>query len=152
MSTKLWEGTKILGNVTAYGHEFTVHHCGECGLVFAIDDEFDEARRADHRGWACPNSTAGFDRHGFQYYGESKLERARREKREAEERAEVAQRQVKATRDLLSHEERRSAAARGQVTKIKKRVAAGVCPCCNRTFQDLAKHMAGQHPDYVKAV
>jgi hypothetical protein len=34
------------------------------------------------------------------------------------------------------------------MTRIKKRVAAGVCPCCNRSFKDLARHMAGQHPDY----
>jgi hypothetical protein len=30
-------------------------------------------------------------------------------------------------------------------------VANGVCPCCNRTFQNLARHMAGKHPDYEEA-
>lgn len=44
--------------------------------------------------------------------------------------------------------ERSASAYRGQVTKIKKRVGKGVCPCCNRTFADLARHMAGQHPDF----
>lgn len=28
-------------------------------------------------------------------------------------------------------------------------VAAGVCPCCNRTFQQLARHMASKHPNVV---
>jgi hypothetical protein len=30
----------------------------------------------------------------------------------------------------------------------KERVSAGVCPCCTRTFQNLAQHMANQHPDF----
>ena len=44
--------------------------------------------------------------------------------------------------------ERRARAARGQVTKIKNRVKNGVCPVCNRTFGDLARHMHGQHPHF----
>lgn len=27
--------------------------------------------------------------------------------------------------------------------------APRVCPCCNRTFQNVARHIAGQHPDYA---
>lgn len=38
--------------------------------------------------------------------------------------------------------------ARNQRDRDRRRVAAGVCPCCNRTFQNLARHVAGQHPDY----
>lgn len=33
--------------------------------------------------------------------------------------------------------------------KIEKRVANGVCPCCNRTFEDLARHMSTKHKDYA---
>ncbi|HEX9950777.1 MAG TPA: hypothetical protein VGB53_03340 [Rubricoccaceae bacterium] len=40
-------------------------------------------------------------------------------------------------------QKRRAAAQKGAHTRTKKRIAAGVCPCCNRTFQDLARHMAG---------
>jgi len=43
---------------------------------------------------------------------------------------------------------RQKAAAKGQLTKTKRRVANGVCPCCNRTFADLSAHMHGQHPEY----
>ena len=39
-------------------------------------------------------------------------------------------------------------ATKGVVTRLKKRAIAGVCPCCNRTFQQLAAHMAHKHPDY----
>ena len=43
------------------------------------------------------------------------------------------------------HRERAQKAAK---TRLKNRVAAGVCPCCTRSFQNLARHMAGQHPDW----
>lgn len=42
-------------------------------------------------------------------------------------------------------------AYKGQVTRIKNRVKNGVCPCCNRTFQNLMRHMATKHPDYAHA-
>lgn len=37
-------------------------------------------------------------------------------------------------------------------TRIKNRVANGVCPCCNRHFKNLHAHMKNQHPDYTKSV
>lgn len=40
-------------------------------------------------------------------------------------------------------------AQKGQNTRLKKRIAAGVCPCCNRSFANLREHMAGQHPDFT---
>jgi hypothetical protein len=32
--------------------------------------------------------------------------------------------------------------------RLRTRAAAGVCPCCQRTFQQLARHMQAKHPDY----
>ena len=46
--------------------------------------------------------------------------------------------------------QRQASAARGQVTRIKNRVKNGVCPACNRTFENLARHMASQHPHYCE--
>lgn len=40
-------------------------------------------------------------------------------------------------------------AQKAAATRAKKRAANGVCPCCNRTFKQLARHMVGQHPEYV---
>ena len=41
---------------------------------------------------------------------------------------------------------------RGVATRMKNRIKVGVCPCCNRTFQDLAKHMASQHKDFDNVI
>lgn len=52
----------------------------------------------------------------------------------------------------LAHErdqaEARRAAQKGATTRAKKRHAAGMCPVCKRTFKQVGRHMASQHPNY----
>ncbi len=33
--------------------------------------------------------------------------------------------------------------------RLKKRASAGTCPCCSRTFANMAEHMKKQHPAFV---
>lgn len=127
---------------TAYGTQTTVQinpiWCSGCGIPYGLPEGFLDERKRDHKTWTCPN---GCVRH---YPGPKVTEedRLRRQLEVAETRAlgEAARRRLA---------ERQRAAAKGQVTKLKNRVARGVCPCCNRTFENLARHMAGQHPDYA---
>lgn len=35
-----------------------------------------------------------------------------------------------------------------RLRKVKDRVKNGVCPCCNRTFVNLQRHMHTKHPSY----
>lgn len=116
----------------------TVIECGECGVVFALSDEFRDQRKQDHRTWYCPN---GHPRH---YPGESREERLKRQ-------LEQTSNQLARTQSTLAVTKRQKAAAKGQLTKTKRRVANGICPCCNRTFANLAAHMHGQHPEYGEA-
>lgn len=60
-----------------------------------------------------------------------------------------------ASRELLRHEERSHSTTRGHLTRERKkkeqletRAANGVCPCCHRTFKQLARHMKTKHPDF----
>ena len=47
--------------------------------------------------------------------------------------------------------ERSNRALRGHLTRQRKRAAAGMCPCCRRTFENVARHMESQHPGYGEA-
>jgi protein-arginine kinase activator protein McsA len=136
MAQKLFNGTQNLGTTETTGVTLEVHQCGRCGIVFAFDDVYSEARREDHASWCCPNG------HSFSFQAESEKARLKRER-------DQAQRSLTATRDLLHAEERSHSATRGHLTRQKKRSAAGVCPCCNRTFRELARHMKTKHPEYV---
>lgn len=102
-----------------------------CGIRLAIPDNLHSYAR-NHRGYEiyCPL--------GHQFlYRETFEERLRRERQRHE-----------ATRQLLEQEERSHAATRGHLTRARKRAQAGVCPCCSRTFQNLARHMETKHPEF----
>lgn len=43
----------------------------------------------------------------------------------------------------------RAIKAEKTLQRERKRISGGVCPCCNRTFVSLGRHMATKHPDFV---
>lgn len=45
-------------------------------------------------------------------------------------------------------EARAHSATKAQLTKARNRIAKGVCPCCNRQFVNVARHMASKHPEF----
>jgi DNA repair exonuclease SbcCD ATPase subunit len=81
--------------------------------------------------------------------GESDETKLRRERDRLTQRLAEKDDELRRQRERVEAAERRGAAARGQVTKIKNRIGHGVCPCCNRTFENLHRHMASQHPTFT---
>ena len=113
-----------------YTEKLVVTSCW-CGIPFAIPSNlYTWLQKSEKNHCHCPNGHGMVFDNGLQ------------------EQLDKAKRQLNATKDLLAHEERSHAATKGQVTKVKKklaRVEAGVCPHCNRTFQNLARHMETKH-------
>jgi hypothetical protein len=107
-----------------------------CGVLFAAPEHMLDARRKDGKSFYCPNG------HSLTYDGDYQ-----RLKKELERSKDRAARE----RALRDQAEASLRATRGVVTKQRKkleRVSKGVCPCCNRTFKDLRRHMETKHPDY----
>lgn len=124
MPTQTYSGTLVL--VT----------CCNCHVPFGMSIDHYNDRREDHQGFYCPNG------HRQHFTGPSEKEQLRRQLKWAEADA-VHQ------RDQREAAERSNRALKGVVTKTKRRVGKGVCPCCTRSFQNLADHMATKHPDYA---
>ncbi len=120
-----------------------VLECANCSIDFGIGDLFMKERRKDHATFYCPNG------HRNYYPQKNTEEQAIAERDAARELAARESRRRKAAEDAAKHAEYQRRYAKGQLTKMRKRIANGVCPCCNRTFANLAEHMAGQHPDFV---
>lgn len=80
---------------------------------------------------------------------QTRLERDRLKQKLAE-KDDTINEIIKNSNERLDHANRKLAAQKGKVTRLKNRAAAGVCPCCNRTFQNLKNHMASQHPTFTK--
>lgn len=119
--------------------------CCQCTTEIYLPDELYRAAKAgaEKINFYCP-----YGHSQVFAKGESEETKLRRERdRLAQQIAERDDR-IKALRDSNDHIERRLNATRGVVTRIKKRVGHGVCPCCNRTFGNLARHMSSEHPAY----
>ncbi len=119
-----------------------IEECYKCGIPFGMPSGYASRRRTEGGTFYCP---AGHP----QYYTTSEntrlkatVEQLERQKQNAEDDAAFECEQRRKT-------ERKLAATKGVVTRTKRRIACGVCPCCNRHFGNLQKHMDGQHPSYV---
>lgn len=110
-----------------------------CGIQFAAPEHWVTQRRRDHSWWYCPNG------HNQHFPDESDVTKAQRLQRESELKAQA---QINEERHLrVVAENERDKAVRAK-RKIEKRIRAGVCPCCNRTFGDLHRHMTTKHKEY----
>jgi hypothetical protein len=102
--------------------------CCSCGVHFAIPELLQKKLRETHNNFFCPNG------HPQHYTGKSEAEKLREElKRKEQELADTVKQKLEVENEMI---------------RTKKRIAAGVCPCCNRTFKQLAAHMKNKHPHY----
>lgn len=120
--------------------------CYRCKCKVFLPDELYHAAK---RGAGSVSFYCGYGHPMVFCVGESDLDKMRRERDRLAQRVAERDDQITHQREIAEAAERRAAAARGQVTKIKNRVGKGVCPCCNRTFENLHRHMSTQHPTFA---
>lgn len=114
-------------------------NCYLCGVVFGVSASLNQKRLQDHGTFYCPNG------HPQHYTGPTEAERLRKQLETANSTSEIYQRR-------LGEEVRSKRAVRAHLTRAKNkldRVAHGVCPCCNRSFQNLRRHMSAKHPGFA---
>lgn len=103
-------------------------NCGECGGTYAINERYRQQKHDVGGYWNCPYCRCSWG------YGKSELKRA--------QEALAAESKRLASALTRENEER---AAKLKLERKLKRVARGVCPDCQRTFANLARHMHSQH-------
>lgn len=129
--------------------DFFEESCFKCGVVFGMPKALHNTCVRDKQTFYCPNG------HGQAYVTSeadklrTKLQAAEQATRAAEERAAREERWRVQANEVSRTLERRLAAQRGVTTKMKKRIAGGACPCCNRTFLNLHRHMQTKHKGFV---
>lgn len=110
--------------------------CGMCGINFTMPLVFQQERQQNGGTWYCPN---GHPR----VYRESDVDTLKRQL--AEKDRLLASERERAATNYAARER-----AERKLRKIERRTSGGVCPCCNRTFNALTRHMKTKHPDFVK--
>ena len=116
---------------------YVVEPCFKCGIHFGLPEDFyKEVRNNASKTFYCPNG------HG-KCYTTSEVARLRSQ-------LDTERQENHGLNYRLDHANRSRAALKGQVTKIKRRISKGMCPCCRRNFPNLKEHMEGQHPDWTE--
>lgn len=108
--------------------------CAECGCEFGMPKVFVSARRNDKRSFYCPNG------HSLSFK-ECEVDRLRRERDRLKQREAMLEDEARAARE-------RAEKAESATKRLKKKAAAGSCPCCKRTFANMARHMQTKHPEF----
>ena len=116
--------------------------CASCGVVFGMTQELQLRRRTDGGDFFCPNGHANVYKGGT-------LDQLRKEAIRAKANADQWAAALEGERRTRQDIERSLAATRGQITKLRKRAQAGVCPCCTRHFVHLHRHMKSKHPEAI---
>jgi len=119
--------------------DFFIETCCTCGIPFGVSKDFNEECRRMGKSFFCPNGHT-------QSYGKSAADIVREEKAVLERRLQAELNEARHLQ-LVAEKERDSAIRKSR--KIERRIAKGVCPCCNRTFEDIARHMATKHKDFA---
>ena len=112
--------------------------CPVCGIIYAAPSAFFKARHENKNvgssnGWHCPNGH-------YLVFKESLADKIARER-------DMLKRQLAQKDDEIAGWKREKEKAEKETRRVKKRATAGVCQCCNRTFSNVARHMATKHPN-----
>ena len=118
-------------------------NCGRCGGTYAINERYRQQRQQEGGGWTCPYCKCAWGY--FEDNDNAELKRALERERKRKEWAEQDAKRQRELREAAEHRERGQKAAK---TRLRNRIKNGVCPCCNRTFLDLHRHMTTKHPDF----
>jgi hypothetical protein len=114
--------------------------CGECGGSYAINERYRKQKEQVGHGWHCPYCKCTWG-----YFGNS--ENSRLKKLLEDKARELVASKCETVRERNAKEI--AEAERIKLSKKLRRVDKGVCPCCNRTFTNLQRHMATKHPEKI---
>lgn len=115
--------------------------CPVCYVQYAAPAAMFRLKLERGGNWYCPNG------HSI-HFTETEADKMRRER-------DAARQQIARVEDekrlAVAEAERRATAAERAHRASQKRASAGNCPCCQRTFSNMAEHMKTQHPEFVAA-
>ena len=130
--------------VIGFNLRLTIESCPDCGVTYALPEQIIE-RLHRYPSGSYPNNYARTycpNGHQWHYTGDSS---------EAKLRARVAAAEAELTlaREQRDRERRAASTLKGQITRIKNRIASGVCPVCKANLGDRVRdHMGHEHPEF----
>jgi ssDNA-binding Zn-finger/Zn-ribbon topoisomerase 1 len=115
-----------------------------CGGVYAISKRIMDLARERGGSWHCPYCQ------GLVSFNETEVKRLQKELEAERARKQAALERANRLNEELGKTEIQLKRTKTILKNHKTRTANGVCPCCNRAFVQLQRHMETKHPDYVE--
>lgn len=112
-----------------------------CGIQHAVPESLRGLQERQHHNGEPQESIYCPLGHQHQIAGPSQVSRLSAQL--TQERARHDQ-----TKAALRETEARRRRQKAANTRLKARVAKGICPSCHRTFVNVQRHMARKHPEY----
>ena len=119
------------------GERHVVTQCGTCAVWHTVPEIVYDCHRREGGFHSCPN---GHSRGWSKGTEEIERENIRRERDRLKQDAARLEEEASLARV-------RAEKAEAATKRLKKRASAGTCPCCSRTFANMAEHMKQKHPE-----
>ena len=123
----------------------TAIECGSCAMSFAVPAAFYRNCRDEGQSFRCPNPRCLWPTQSYKKTTNAALQE---QLDSAKRRAAFEIKSRIGAQRREEHQRRRASTYKGHLTRTKKRISAGLCPRCDRTFENLSHHMHTTHPDY----
>lgn len=114
-----------------------------CGSSFGIPHGMYEHLQKTNKWFSCP-----FCKKDWQFTNKTREEKLKDELAQKQGHINDLLGELSLEKAATRRAKHQTNAQKGAKTKLQNRIAGGVCPCCNRTFKQLASHMKSQHPEY----
>lgn len=126
-----------------YTGTLVIETCCTCQMKFGMDRQFNNLRLNDHDMFYCP---AGHPQH---YTGKTESQKLKDQLALKQRDLDwMGHKNERLHSDLLS-QKYKTRAEKAAKARILNRIKNGVCPCCQRTFKNLADHFKSIHPDQL---
>lgn len=113
-----------------------VKECPVCSVVYAIPESLSNECYRTGRDWYCPQG------HSLVY--------TKNETQKLKEQVSQLELRLSAKAEQARIEAEARSKAEKKLVNLQKRTAAGVCPCCHRSFSALQRHMKNKHPQFAQ--
>lgn len=132
------------------GFDFKEVKCVSCGTRYVTPTALHDAKLATRND---DTPIASYCPYGHQmvYKPQRQMnidEQTKLERDRLKQDAARLEEEINLQRELRKAAERSAIAFKASATRVKNRAKAGVCPCCNRTFSQLQRHMKRKHPHF----
>jgi hypothetical protein len=133
-----------MARTMTYSSVLAIEECCNCHITFAMPADLQKRCTEAGAGMTfyCPLGHP-------QHYTVSETAQLKEKLAREQEWRRNAETRERAARDQADAAERSARAYKGHLTRTRKRIGNGVCPCCNRHFANVERHMRGQHPGYA---